>query len=83
MNAWPRSDNDIELEQIQRVFTPYQITEERLAMAKPDGLFLPCPPVHRGQEVSDGAMASDRCRVHEAKEYLLHVQNALMLSLIG
>jgi len=41
-------------------------------------VFLPCPPVTRGQEVSAGAMLHPRCRVVEAKAWLLHAQNAVL-----
>jgi ornithine carbamoyltransferase len=41
-------------------------------------VFLPCPPVTRGQEVSADAMTHPRCRVVEAKAWLLHVQNAVL-----
>ena len=42
------------------------------------GVFLPCPPVTRGEEVSAEAMRSPRCENHAAKDNLLHVQNAIM-----
>jgi ornithine carbamoyltransferase len=41
-------------------------------------VFLPCPPVTRGQEVSADAMTHPRCRVVEAKAWLLHAQNAVL-----
>jgi len=41
-------------------------------------LFLPCPPVTRGEEVSADAMQAAKCRVYEAKQWLLHAQNALL-----
>jgi ornithine carbamoyltransferase len=52
-----------------------------LALAKPDVLFLPCPPVHRGEELSADAIGSPHCRVYEAKDWLLHAQNALMMTI--
>jgi ornithine carbamoyltransferase len=44
-----------------------------------DGL---CPPVHRGEEVSTDAMTSPACCVFEAKDYLLHAQNARLGTLL-
>ncbi len=81
-DTWPRAEDDAERARIRRLFGPYRITEEHLALAKPDVLFLPCPPVHRNEEVSADAMASPRCRVYAAKDWLLHAQNALMLSIV-
>ena len=64
------------------MFLPYQVTDEILEASPQDALFLPCPPVHRGEEVAESAMNSPGCRVYEAKEYLLHAQNALLVALI-
>ena len=33
--------------------------------------------------MDDGAMNSVFCRVYEAKEYLLHAQNALLVAMLG
>jgi ornithine carbamoyltransferase len=82
-DCWPTGRDDAERQYIQRFFTPYQITAENLAWAAPDVLFLPCPPVHRGEEVSEAAMLSLACCVHEAKEYLLHAQNAILVTLVS
>jgi ornithine carbamoyltransferase len=57
---------------------PYQIQVQHLDRLGPRGMFLPCPPVTRGEEVSAEAMRSPRCQNHAAKDNLLHVQNAIM-----
>ena len=82
-DCWPARGNELEHQHIQQLFMPYQITIESLAWATPEALFLPCPPVHRGEEVSDGAMRSSACCVFEAKEYLLHAQNAILVTLLS
>ncbi len=82
-DCWPARATDEEHQRIRDLFLPYQITEEILRASPQDALFLPCPPVHRGEEVSDGAMNWPGCRVYEAKEYLLHAQNALLVSLLN
>ena len=55
-----------------------QITAAKLEHWAPDALFIPWPPVARGQEVSADAMASPSCCVFEAKSFLLHARNALL-----
>jgi ornithine carbamoyltransferase len=70
-DCWP-SDGDRE------DFAPYQVTETTLEQLSSQALFLPCPPVSRGQEVTHEAMTNARCRVTEAKAYLLHAQNAVL-----
>jgi ornithine carbamoyltransferase len=56
----------------------YRISAEVLDRCRPDAVFIPCPPVARGQEVTADAMAHPACQSREAKAFLLHAQNALM-----
>lgn len=81
-DCWPHRDSQEDHERVARQFLPYQITAEKLRLASPDVLFLPCPPVTRGEEVSEDAMAFLGHHVYEAKAYLLHAQNAVLATLI-
>jgi ornithine carbamoyltransferase len=63
---------------VRAIFSDYQITLAMLSRLREDAIFLPCPPVTRGEEVSEDAMASPRLLNHPAKKHLLHVQNALL-----
>ena len=74
-DAWPKTVGDGELEGLR-------ITEAVLEATPAGGLFLPCPPVTRGAEVSAGAMSHERCCVFAAKDFLLHAQNALLEHLL-
>ena len=57
---------------------PFRITATLLDQLKTDAIFLPCPPVERGNEVTDDAMGHMLCQSKAAKVYLLHAQNALL-----
>ena len=81
-DCWPSSEDPRESELIREAFLPYQITARRLDRLHESALFLPCPPVSRGREVSADAMDSPFCRNHEAKTFLLHAQNAVMETLV-
>jgi ornithine carbamoyltransferase len=81
-DCWPHAADDTARERIAAQFLPYQISAERLAQAAPGVLFLPCPPVTRGEEVSAGAMDALGEHVFQAKEYLLHAQNAVLTALV-
>ncbi len=78
-DCWPYNKDK---EKIRKLFLPYQITYKILEKINDQGLFLPCPPVTRGNELSSDSLLSKKCRVYEAKEYLLHSQNAIMEFLI-
>lgn len=82
-DCWPRASTPEEKEAIKAAFLPYQIQLVHLAALGNQGVFLPCPPVTRGEEVSPEVMVSPLCRNHAAKDNLLHVQNAIMEWLIG
>ncbi len=77
-DCWPKAANDADTQRIKGLFLPLQITAKHLQALHGGALFLPCPPVTRGQEVSSEAMKSPLCLDYEAKEYLLHSQNAVM-----
>ena len=77
-DCWPRTDNPADAQKIRGLFLPCQITGRHLQSLKEEAMFLPCPPVTRGQEVSYDAMKSPLCLNYEAKDYLLHSQNAVM-----
>jgi ornithine carbamoyltransferase len=77
-DCWPSRADDEQDQRIRSLFGPLQITADVLASAPADALFLPCPPVTRGEEVSADAMQAAKCRVYEAKQWLLHAQNALL-----
>lgn len=82
-DCWPAAGSEEDRRLIRDRFLPYQVTEEVLATGISGAVFLPCPPVHRGEEVSEEAMNWEGCRVYEAKEYLLHAQNALLATILG
>ena len=82
-DCWPKGTGAEEQTRIKEAFLPYQIQVEHLNRLSPRGVFLPCPPVTRGEEVSAEAMSSPRCHNHAAKDNLLHVQNAIMETVAG
>jgi ornithine carbamoyltransferase len=65
-----------------QVFAPYRVTENLMAAAAPDALFMHCLPAHRGQEVADEVIDSKRSLVFDQAENRLHVQKALLLLLL-
>ena len=73
-DCWPTEASADETEH----FKALCIDAEILDRAPPHTLFVPCPPVTRGQEVADSAMRHDRCKAKQAKAFLLHTQNAIM-----
>ncbi len=77
-DCWPKSQDAEAAKKIAEQFLPYQINGKLLSKLGRNSMFLPCPPVTRGQEVSDDAMKSELCLNYRDKDYLLHSQNAIM-----
>lgn len=70
-DSWPGEANEKQL-------LDYQISTSILERCRSDVIFLPCPPVSRGKEVTADAMRHASCQSAAAKAYLLHAQNALL-----
>ncbi len=63
----------------EALFTPYQLTSERISLANQGALFNPCPPFYRGQEVSADALDDPAFVGYAFKKSLLSVQQAIIL----
>ncbi|MCP3389898.1 ornithine carbamoyltransferase [Bradyrhizobium sp. CCGB12] len=70
-DCWPDGAHEDQL-------GPHRISASLLDKCRSDTIFLPCPPVTRGQEVTADAMSHRACQSPAAKAYLLHAQNALL-----
>jgi ornithine carbamoyltransferase len=64
-------------------FQGYCITEEMMETATDRSIFLHCLPAHRGEEVTEGVLEGPRSRVWDEAENRLHVQKAIMATLMG
>ncbi len=73
---------EAEAEERKRVFAPYQVNQELLSHAAADAIFMHCLPAKRGLEVTDEVMESAQSVVFDQAENRLHVQKALLLTLL-
>ncbi len=65
------------------VFQPYQVNEQLLSYAASEAIVLHCLPAHRGEEITDEVMEGSRSRIWDQAENRMHVQKALLASLLG
>jgi ornithine carbamoyltransferase len=70
-DSWPHDAAEAELKD-------YRIDAALLDRCGTNTIFLPCPPVVRGEEVTADAMTHPACQSPAAKAYLMHAQNALL-----
>ncbi len=74
-DCWPREADQA---RVKELFMPYQITRRLVDAMSPKGFFMPCPPITRGEELSEDSLTANQYCDYAAKEFLLHAQNAIM-----
>ena len=82
-DVWTSMGREAEGELRRRIFTPYQVNDSLMALAKPGALFMHCLPAHRGEEVTAEVFESDASVVFDQAENRLHGQKALLLTLLA
>lgn len=73
-DCWPPNAKPAERQRL----LDYRIDAALLDGCRADVLFVPCPPVTRGEEVTGDAMNHHSCVATQAKAFLLHSQNAYL-----
>lgn len=82
-DVWASMGQEQESAAREAAFTGYQVNEALLAHAARDAVFLHCLPAHRGLEASAGVIDSPRSIVFDQAENRLHVQKAILLTLMS
>ena len=82
-DVWTSMGQEDELAERRRTFAPYQVTPTLMRAAAPGALFMHCLPAHRGEEVSAEVIESSAAVVFDQAENRLHVQKALLLTLLA
>lgn len=60
-------------------FKNCQVTLEVMKMANKGAILNPCPPFYRGEEVSEDVIDSEYFVGYEFKQYLLQIQQAILI----
>ena len=82
-DVWASMGQEEEAAKRARAFKGYQVSREMMALAAPDAIFLHCLPAHRGEEVTEEVFEGPQSRVFDQAENRLHVQKAIMATLMG
>jgi ornithine carbamoyltransferase len=81
-DVWASMGQEEEAAQREATFAGYQVNEALFAQAAPDAVFLHCLPAHRGLEVTADVIDSPRSIIYDQAENRLHVQKAILHSLL-
>jgi ornithine carbamoyltransferase len=82
-DVWASMGQEEELAARAAAFAAYQVNEALFSQAASDAVFLHCLPAHRGSEVTDAVMDSPRSIVYGQAENRMHVQKAILLTLLN
>ncbi|NJM18761.1 MAG: ornithine carbamoyltransferase [Richelia sp. RM2_1_2] len=82
-DVWASMGQEKEAENRMPIFKPYQINQELLSFAHPKAIVLHCLPAHRDQEITNAVIEGQHSRVWQQAENRLHVQKALLASIMS
>ena len=82
-DTWISMGQEAEKELRLKIFMPYQVNSKLFSLAKEDAMFLHCLPAYRGYEVTEDIIDGPNSEVFEEAENRLHMQKAIMVTLMG
>ena len=82
-DVWTSMGQEAETEARMRAFKGYYVDDSLMSRAAKEAIFLHCLPAHRGEEVADEVIEGKQSRVFDEAENRLHVQKAIMATLMG
>ncbi|MBO9129764.1 ornithine carbamoyltransferase [Bacillus sp. 165] len=82
-DVWASMGQETEQASRLQIFQPYQVNEQLVEHAKQQYRYLHCLPAHRGEEVTSEVIDGPNSVVFEQAGNRLHIQKALLVSLLG
>jgi ornithine carbamoyltransferase len=82
-DVWASMGQEEEQKERERAFAGYTVDAKLMRCASADAIFLHCLPAHRGEEVAAEVIDGPQSRVWDEAENRLHIQKAIMATLMG
>jgi len=82
-DVWASMGQEAEQSVREKAFAGYRVDAALMKRAARDAIFLHCLPAHRGEEVTAEVIDGPQSCVFEEAENRLHIQKAIMATLIG
>jgi ornithine carbamoyltransferase len=80
-DVWVSMGKEEETAERIRVMSPFAVTPELMAAAKPGAYFMHCLPAHVGQEVTQQVLDTPASIIFDQAENRLHMQKAILATL--
>ena len=81
-DTWISMGDKTSEEEAIKIFKPYQVNDDLIAIAKPTCIVMHCLPAHRGQEITNEVMEGPHSVVFDQAENRLHAQKAVLYTLM-
>jgi len=81
-DVWITMGQEAERAKRLATFKRYQLNEQLVRFARDGALVMHCLPAHRGEEITDSVLDGPQSIVFDQAENRLHVQKAILLSLL-
>ncbi|MEO6259988.1 MAG: ornithine carbamoyltransferase [Thermoanaerobaculia bacterium] len=81
-DVWASMGQEEESVKRAKDFEGWQVDNRVMGFAKKEAIFMHCLPAHRGEEVASEVIDSDRSVIYDQAENRLHVQKAILHSLM-
>ncbi|MFU7517389.1 ornithine carbamoyltransferase [Clostridium sp. HCS.1] len=81
-DVWASMGKEEEAEERMKAFQGYQVNTELMKLAKDDAIVLHCLPAHREEEITEEILELHSNTIFEEAENRLHVQKAILVTLL-
>ncbi len=82
-DTWTSMGREHEADERRRIFAPFQVNSDLVALARPDCIVMHCLPAHRGEEITDEVADGDHSAIFQQAENRLHAQKAILVKLLA
>jgi ornithine carbamoyltransferase len=77
-DVWASMGQEAEQKKREQAFAGFCVNDELLALADPEVKVMHCLPAHRGEEISEAVLESERSIIFDQAENRLHMQKAIL-----
>lgn len=82
-DTWVSMGQEDEVEERRRIFAPYSVTDQLMAAASPEAIFMHCLPAYRGYEVAASVIDGPASRVVRQGHDRMHAARGALAFLGG
>lgn len=83
VDVWTSMGQEGQEDQRLAAFRGFQVNDALLAHAPASAIVLHCLPAHRGEEITEEVLESERCVAFDQAENKMHLHKAILEKLIG